>query len=62
MAAAEPYYCPEGDGGNSTIINQDEQMILNATVNGVQIRNTGLGTEDDSHVTIGYRDGDVAGS
>lgn len=55
-------YCPEGNGGNSTITNQDEQMILNATVSTVPIQNTELGTEDDSHVTIGYHDADVAGS
>jgi hypothetical protein len=28
----------------------------------VPIKNTALGTEDDSHVTTGYHDGDVAGS
>lgn len=55
-------YCPEGPGGNSTITNQDEQLILNATVAAVAIQNTALGTEDDSHVTTGYHDGDVAGS
>jgi hypothetical protein len=55
-------YCPEGDGGNSTITNQDEQLILNATVAAVAIQNTALGTEDDSHVVIGFRDADVAGS
>lgn len=55
-------YCPEGDGGNSTVTNQDEQMILNATVSAVAIQNTSLGTEDDSYVTPGFGDGDVAGS
>lgn len=55
-------YCPEGDGGNTTIINQDEQLILTATVSAVPIRNTALGTEDDSHVVLGFRDADVAGS
>lgn len=55
-------YCPEGDGGNSTITNQDEQLILNATLSAVAIQNTALGTEDDSHVVLGFRDGDVAGS
>lgn len=57
-----PGYCPTGDGGNSTITNQDEQLILNATVAAVPIQNTALGSEDDSHVVIGFRDGDVAGS
>lgn len=55
-------YCPEGDGGNSTITNQDEQLILNATLSAVAIQNTALGSEDDSHVVLGFRDGDVAGS
>lgn len=55
-------YCPEGSGGNITIINQDEQLILNATLAAVPIRNTALGTEDDSHVVLGFRDADVAGS
>jgi hypothetical protein len=55
-------YCPEGNGGNSQITNQDEQLILNATVAAVAIQNTPLDTEDDSHVSIGYHDGDVAGS
>lgn len=60
MTAPDP--CPTGDGGNSTITNQDEQAILNATVSAVPIQNTALGSEDDSHVVIGFRDGDVAGS
>jgi hypothetical protein len=54
--------CPTGNGGNSTITNQDEQLILNATVAAVPVRGTALGTEDDSHVSLGYHDGDVAGS
>jgi hypothetical protein len=55
-------YCPEGDGGNRNVANQDEQAILTATVAAVPIQNTALGSEDDSHVTTGYSDGDVAGS
>lgn len=62
MAAIEPYYCPEGDGGNHNLTNQDEQAILNATLGGMAVRGTALGMEDDSHVSIGYRDADVAGS
>ncbi|MFF4019993.1 hypothetical protein [Streptomyces sp. NPDC001843] len=54
--------CPTGDGGNSNITNQDECLILAATIAAVPIQNTALGTEDDSHVSIGYRDADVAGS
>jgi hypothetical protein len=59
---ADAYYCPEGPGGNSVITNQDEAMILAATIGGVPVRGTALGMEDDSHVTTGYRDADVAGS
>jgi hypothetical protein len=59
---ADAYYCPEGPGGNSNITNQDEAMILAATLGGVPIRTVPLGMEDDSHVTTGYHDADVAGS
>jgi len=54
--------CPVGDGGNTTIVNQDEAMILAQTIGSVPIRTVPLGTEDDSHVVIGFRDADVAGS
>lgn len=54
--------CPVGPGGNQNIVNQDECLIIEATVAAVPIQNTALGTEDDSHVSIGYRDADVAGS
>ncbi len=60
MAAVDR--CPTGDGGSSTITNQDERAILDATIAAVPVRNTPLGIEDDSHVVIGYRDGEVAGS
>jgi hypothetical protein len=60
MAAVDR--CPTGDGGNKNLVNQDEQLILNATVAAVPVQNTALGTEDDSHVVIGFRDADVAGS
>jgi hypothetical protein len=54
--------CPVGPGGNITIINQDEQAILNAFVAAVPIRDAGAATEDDSHVVMGYHEPDVAGS
>jgi len=54
--------CPTGPAGNKNLVNQDECEILDATIAAVPIQNTALGTEDDSHVVIGYRDGDVAGS
>jgi hypothetical protein len=57
-------YCPEGDGGNSTVTNQDEAVILAATVAAVPVQGTALGTEDDSHLQGQYKvmAGDVAGS
>lgn len=56
--------CPTGNGGNSTITNQDEQLILTATVAAVPVQGTALGTEDDSHLQGQYKvmAGDVAGS
>ncbi|MFF3363582.1 hypothetical protein [Streptomyces misionensis] len=54
--------CPVGPGGNMDVVNQDEAMILAATVAATPVELTALGTEDDSHVGPGYRDGDVAGS
>lgn len=54
--------CPVGPGGNLTLVNQDEAAILAATMATVAVELTALGTEDDSHVTPGWRDGDVAGS
>lgn len=55
-------YCPEGNGGNSTLANQDEAQILAATIAAVPTQGTALGSEDDSHVSPSHRDGDVAGS
>ncbi|MFF6988354.1 hypothetical protein [Streptomyces sp. NPDC010273] len=60
MAATDR--CPTTDGGNHQLVNGDERAILDATIAAVPIRNTALGSEDDSHVVIGYRDGNVAGS
>jgi hypothetical protein len=54
--------CPVGPGGNMTIVNQDEAMILAQTIGSVPIRTVPLGMEDDSHVSPSHRDGDVAGS
>ncbi|MEW2498374.1 hypothetical protein AB0942_33305 [Streptomyces nodosus] len=55
-------HCPTGPGGNLTIVNQDQQNILDATVAAVPVRGTALGVEDDSHVSPLFRGGDVAGS
>jgi hypothetical protein len=55
-------YCPEGDGGHRQIVNQDECEILQSQLAAVPVQNTPLGREDDSHVAIGYRDADIAGS
>lgn len=56
--------CPTGDGGNSNITNQNERMILDATVASVPVKGTALGIEDDSHLEGQYKvmAGDVAGS
>lgn len=34
--------CPEGDGGNSTLTNQDEAVILVATTQGCPVRVEGM--------------------
>jgi hypothetical protein len=34
--------CPEGDAGNTTIINQDECLILDATTQGLAVRAEGM--------------------
>lgn len=34
--------CPTGDGGNSTLTNQDEAMILVATTQGCDVRVEGM--------------------
>lgn len=54
--------CPVGPGGNMTLVNQDEAMILAATIAATPMELSALGTEDDSHVTPSFRDGDVMGS
>jgi hypothetical protein len=61
---SDAYYCPEGDGGNSTITNQDEAMILAQTIGSMPIRGVDVYTEDDSHLQGQYKimASDVAGS
>lgn len=34
--------CPEGDGGDSTLTNQDECLILEATTQGLMTRAEGM--------------------
>jgi hypothetical protein len=34
--------CPEGPGGDMTLINQDEQQILDATTQGLSVRAEGM--------------------
>ncbi|MEV7814260.1 hypothetical protein AB0P05_26575 [Streptomyces flaveolus] len=53
-------YCPEGPGGDSTLVNQDEAAILAASLV-MPVELTALGMEDDSHVQSSHTDGDVAG-
>lgn len=53
---------PVGPGGNSQITNQDEKTIMAAFMATIPVRSGPLSMEDDSHVTEGYHDADVAGS
>lgn len=39
--AAENDRCPEGDGGNHQLTNQDEAQILTATTQGLAVRGEG---------------------
>ena len=41
MAYEYEEHCPKGDGGNSTIINQDEAEILEATTQRIGTRAEG---------------------
>lgn len=34
--------CPEGDGGNQQLVNQDERMILESTTQGLATRPEGM--------------------
>lgn len=59
MAATQP----TGDGGNTTLRNQNEQDILNRTIAAIPVvAPAGTYQEDDSYLTPMFRDGDVAGS
>lgn len=60
MAKTQPEYVT-GDGGNSTLTNQNEALILQRCVSSVPAQAVGY-QEDDSHVTPMFRDADVAGS
>lgn len=57
-------YCPEGVGGNQTLLNSDEDDILDATIDKTPTRTGDLSSEDDSHVQGVYRmmSSDFAGS
>lgn len=34
--------CPEGDGGDRQLVNQDERMILESTTQGLATRTEGM--------------------
>jgi hypothetical protein len=34
--------CPEGDGGNRTLVNQDERLILDSTTQRLSTRAEGM--------------------
>ena len=59
-----PTPCPTGDGGNSTLTNQNEQDILDKTFAAISMGPApdSMYTENDSYVTGVYRENDVAGS
>lgn len=48
--------CMTGDGGNSTITNQDEQKILNDVVDDVAMVVLPGGADDFSHVNSQFRE------
>lgn len=48
--------CMTGDGGNSTITNQDEQLILNDVVDDVAMVVLPGGADDFSHVNPQFRE------
>lgn len=41
MAEYNDKICPEGDGGNRQLVNQDERMILDSTTQGLATRAEG---------------------
>lgn len=48
--------CPVGPGGDTTIVNQDETMILDRTIMDAPNRSADAGwREDDSHVQGVYK-------
>jgi hypothetical protein len=61
MAQYQPEYVT-GDGGNLTIVNQDEREILDRCVAAVPVVAAPGSQEDDSHTMGVFRRGSVAGS
>lgn len=51
-----------GPGGNNTLVNNDEDDILDRVVAGTPTRTGDLSNEDDSHVQGIYSESDFAGS
>lgn len=64
MTDTMPTPCPTGDGGNSTLTNQDECEIFDKTLAAINMGAApdSMYVEDDSHVMGVYREADVAGS
>lgn len=54
--------CVTADGGSSTLINQDEQMILADTIADVPVVIAPGGADDFSHVTSAFREPNVSGA
>lgn len=51
-----------GDGGNTTIRNQNEADMLSACISGMGVEVAPQGVEDDSHCQGVFRRMDTAGS
>lgn len=54
--------CVTADGGNSTLTNQDEQLILNRGVAEVPLVVLPGGADDFSHVDSQFREQNVGGA
>lgn len=54
MAQTQPA-AVTGDGGNSTLTNQDEALILQRCVSSVPVQTVGY-QADDSHITPQFRE------
>lgn len=54
--------CVTADGGNSTIVNQDEALIIQRCVTEVPVVVAPGGADDFSHVSPAFREQNVGGA